>query len=264
LLSCSVSLSLCSSLTPSLFVFSLSPSLWGVCAHVPRCSPVVEHSPARTLSYFNNNVSFIVTSCDDAIAAAEHVHASVLNTVARLWRESGLPLGDVVPPYVYGVHECVSADLAAVVGVDADGSGSGSTRVPLGGLEGEAVPSRLFGMMLAHEQVCACSPHPSVHPPHHCSHVSILLHSGLSLPSLHLASCLQLVTLAEVLKVHDDDVRGTGGVADDREDVATVHAGPYPCVCDTCRVTVAARVVCVVAFLFWLELRVRHCPNQSS
>ena len=117
----------------------------------------------RDLTFLNSCVTVVAVTADDVTVACEQLHSSVLNVLARVWRESGLPVGDVVPPYVYGVHNCPVPDAPASADRNAGNcsAGSGCAVFAMGGVGnplaaiggGEAVSSRLFGMMMSHEQV---------------------------------------------------------------------------------------------------------------
>ncbi len=122
-------------------------------------------SLSRDLTFLNSSTSILAVCADDVTVACEHLHASLLNVVARVWREAGLPVGDVVPPYVYSAYRCAVADVPWTANDNPGASlGGGSVHAlsglgnPLAGASGESLSSRLFGMMLTHEQV-GCTHH---------------------------------------------------------------------------------------------------------
>jgi hypothetical protein len=170
-------------------------------------TPASDRSPvgvvlARDLTFLNSSASVLAVCADDVTVATEHLHATLLNMVARVWREAGLPVGDVVPPYVYAAHRCAVPDSPwtasdnAVAGL---GGGAvyavGGAGNALAGSSGESLSSRLFGMLLSHEQVHGClvrgappPPSPNGAPPKARCVVCIVLRCGC--PNVGLRSCL--------------------------------------------------------------------------
>jgi hypothetical protein len=122
------------------------------------------HVP-RPIRFWGGLVHFLGITGDDPVILSEALNALLITNAGKIWREEGLPLGDAVGLYSYGVSLASSRDPAfsgpTTVTAGAGGLGGGrhvsstgssvndpTHGVPLNSLAGEGVGSRLFGMLI--------------------------------------------------------------------------------------------------------------------
>ena len=125
---------------------------------------IATHVP-RPIRFWGGLVHILGITGDDPVILSEALNALLITNAGKIWREEGLPLGDAVGLYSYGVSLASSRDPAfsSPTSVTAGAGGLGGARhvsstgssvndtthgVPLNALAGEGVGSRLFGMLV--------------------------------------------------------------------------------------------------------------------